>query len=133
MSDFRNLEIKRWPQVVRVEWSCEKPDDSDATPEASGDPDYADEEAERHAAWRRDEWHFHGVRAKASIFVPIGSDSFACYELTSPGIWGVESDSDAAYIAEIYADEKTQLRDALKAIGYALDTESGAKAIETEA
>lgn len=133
MSDeqFRNLDVSRWPQAVRVEWSREECDDHDSTPEPCGDPEYAQADEERAAAWRRDEWRFIGIRAKASLFVPIGGTSFACYELTSPGLFGIESDSDPDYLASVYTDEKAALRDALAAIGAAFN--GTAQLVETDA
>jgi hypothetical protein len=44
-------------------------------------------------AWRNDEWHFVGIRAKATLKIPYGSnpDCRITTELSSPGLWGIES------------------------------------------
>jgi hypothetical protein len=39
-------------------------------------------------------------------------------EITSGGLWGVESDSDTAYLTEIETDELAELREQLHALGF---------------
>ena len=36
------------------------------------DPDYREKDQARLAAWRNDEWHFVGIRARATIKIPYG-------------------------------------------------------------
>ena len=53
------------------------------------DPDYRAEDHGRLDAWRNGEWHFVGVRARATIKIPHGINPH-CWitsELLSPGLW----------------------------------------------
>lgn len=70
----------------------------------------------RMKAWRQGDWRYIGIRARATIYVPIGGNSFAVYTLSSPGLWGVESDS-GDYLDETFEEEKATLTDHLKTIG----------------
>jgi hypothetical protein len=72
------------------------------------DPDYRRQDEARLAAWRNDEWHFVGIRARATINIPYGANP-QCWitaELLSPGLWGIESDSGDAYLQEVYREER---------------------------
>ena len=75
------------------------------------DPDYRAEDEARLTAWRRDEWHFLGIRARATIKVPYGinPDCWITSELLSPGLWGIESDSGDRYFQEVYREERAIL------------------------
>lgn len=71
------------------------------------DPDYRAEDEARLTAWRRDEWHFVGIRARAIIKIPYGTNP-QCWitsELLSPGLWGIESDSGDEYFQQVYQEE----------------------------
>ena len=72
------------------------------------DPDYREQDDARLKAWRNEEWHFVGIRAKATIKIPNGSnpDCWITSELLSPGLWGIESDSGDCYFEEVYQDER---------------------------
>ena len=75
------------------------------------DPDYRAEDEARLKAWLDGEWHFVGIRARAGIKIPHGSnpDCWISAELLSPGLWGIESDSSEAYFGEVYRDERDTL------------------------
>jgi hypothetical protein len=88
------------------------------------DPNYREQDQARLAAWRRDEWHFIGIRAKAAIKIPYGSnpDCWITTELSSPGLWGIESDSGDAYFQQIYQEERALLISMLASLkNYTLD------------
>jgi hypothetical protein len=72
------------------------------------DPDQRDHDDARLKAWRNDEWRFVGIRAKATIKIPFGSNSdcWMTSELLSPGLWGIESDSGDWYFEHVYQDER---------------------------
>jgi hypothetical protein len=80
------------------------------------DPDtsYLDqaEFSERREAYERGAFEFVGVRAKATLNI-----AGTIQTIFSPGLWGIESDSDDAYFDEVYADERDVLRDILAEIG----------------
>jgi hypothetical protein len=72
------------------------------------DPDYRTADQARLDAWRNGEWHFLGVRARATIKVPHGINPH-CWitsELLSPGLWGIESDNGDEYFLQVYREER---------------------------
>lgn len=73
----------------------------------------------RMAEWESDDWHFVGVVARAHLFIPAGGNSFACYTLDSPGIWGIESDA-GDYLREQFEQQKEELRDHLATLAAAM-------------
>jgi hypothetical protein len=72
------------------------------------DPDYREQDKARLAAWRNEEWHFLGIRARATIKIPHGPnpECWITAELLSPGLWAIESDSGASYFQEVYEEER---------------------------
>jgi len=80
------------------------------------DPDTSfldqDEFADRREAYQRGEFSFVGVRAEAQVVI-----EGIVQTLTSGGMWGIESDSDEAYIKDVALEEYDNLRDILKAVG----------------
>jgi hypothetical protein len=60
-------------------------------------------------------WCFIGIRADAEYSVD-GSD--VVQEITSGGLWGIESDSGKSYFAEVEAEELAELRTQLSGIGF---------------
>lgn len=72
------------------------------------DPAHREQDEARLRAWRNDEWHFVGVRARATIKIPYGSNT-ECWitaELFSPGLCGIESNSGEDYFDQVYRDER---------------------------
>src|SRR5260221_5815308 len=86
------------------------------------DPDTSyleqDEFADRLDQYKRDVFSFIGIRADAEINIPGGDLAFIAQDITSGGLWGIESDSDAAYLKEIEDEQLSELRDQLHAIGF---------------
>lgn len=76
-------------------------------PGMSAEDDAAD--AARLAAFKRGDWYMLGVRARAKVEISRPGYT-TCYEITSPGLWNVESDSGEDYLAEIFKDECAILR-----------------------
>jgi hypothetical protein len=62
-------------------------------------------------------WYCVGIQAVASVTIPMGHDSAALQAITSPGLWGIESDSGKDYMREVAREELEQLRDMLLALG----------------
>lgn len=79
------------------------------------DSAYREQDEARLKAWRDDEWHFVGVRARATIKIPHGTnpECWITAELLSPGLWGIESDSGDDYFDQVYHDEREILLDML--------------------
>jgi len=86
----------------------------DEYPDTSWLDDAADRE--RLDAFREGSWHLLGIQAAANVLIPLGCH-FVTQTVTSPGLWGIESDSGAAYLDEVYADECESLAAMLRAIG----------------
>lgn len=74
--------------------------------------DYARIEALQHG-----DWSVIGIRAEAEILIPSGSASLV-QEITSGGLWGIESDSGESYFSEVEQDELADLRTQLSGIGF---------------
>ena len=62
---------------------------------------------------QRGDWAYLGIRADAEIIVDGVSQ-----DISSGGLWGVESDSDRVYLAEIDGEQLSELRDQLRALGF---------------
>jgi hypothetical protein len=61
----------------------------------------------------RGDWCFIGVRAEAAIVV-----DGVVQNISSGGLWGVESDSDQAYFTEIESEQLSELREQLYTLGF---------------
>mgnify|MGYP001559832617 CR=1 FL=1 len=145
---YRNYDSKQpqrpsidWEKVVTPDDCSDAPDERDDGYWPSRDPDdcgyvgeITDEEFQamhdkaqaRYDAWKRGDWCFVGIAAKATIHVPIGCGSFTSYTLQSPGIWGIEGDdafdTSEGYRNEVYEEQKAELLHHLKAIGEFVST-----------
>jgi len=99
------------PAEIEIERVIEQDPESRPTDYLFQDAQYRQEDEARLAAWRNDEWHFVGIRAKATIKFPYGvnPDCWITSKLLSPGLWGIESDSGDAYFQEVYQEERAIL------------------------
>ena len=75
---------------------------------------YVRQDYERMERLNRGDWCFVGIRADAEILLPAG-DASIVQEITSGGLWGIESDSDKAYLGEIETEQLSELREQLRA------------------
>lgn len=81
---------------------------------------YLDSDAERMAAYRRGDWHFIGIRAKAIVWVSHGVFGYCTnYALESVGLYGIESDSGEEYLQEVFKEECDSLLADIRAFGSA--------------
>ncbi len=78
---------------------------------------YVRQDYERMERLQRGDWCYMGIRAEAEILLPSGGASIA-QEITSGGLWGVESDSDKSYLADIDTEQLSELREQLRAVGF---------------
>jgi hypothetical protein len=103
---------------IHIEMFIEHDPESRPTDYLFQDPQYRHQDEARLAAWRHGDWHFVGVRAKATIKFPCGAnpDCWTTSELFSPGLWGIESDSGHAYFEEVYQEERAALIDMLASL-----------------
>jgi len=81
---------------------------------------YVRQDYERMERLNRGDWVYLGIRADAEIIVDGVSQ-----EISSGGLWGVESDSDRAYLSEIDGEQLAELREQLRGLGF------GTRAIST--
>ena len=98
---------------------CFDPDPDLSYLDPDADPDYAAENAERLAAYRAGDWACLGIKAKASFLIGLG-EAAIIQTVESPGLWGIESDSDAGYLSEVFGEETGILRDLLHQLGVAV-------------
>ena len=83
--------------------------ESDTGSEGSVKQDYA-----RMQDYNRGDWCMMGVWVEAEVLL-TGN---ATQKIRSGGLWGIESDSDESYFAEVTQEELASLRTELKAIGF---------------
>ncbi len=76
---------------------------------------YTRQDYERMEDYNANGWCYVGLRAVAKYQTAFGSP---IQTLSSGGLWGIESDSDASYFAEVAGEELAQLRTELKALGF---------------
>lgn len=85
--------------------------------------EYTRQDYERMEAMSRFDWHYVGVRAEAEYSLGVaGHDSagrahYLIQKLSSGGLWGIESDA-GDYFAEVEAEQLSELRSQLSAIGF---------------
>ena len=97
----------RAADIERVEEPDPHPDLSWLEPDAN--PADAEANAERLAAYRAGEWHCIGIRARAAFLIGLGQAAMI-QTVESPGLRGIESDSDPDYLDEVFAEEARTLR-----------------------
>ena len=79
------------------------------------DVSYLEQEGfeDRLRQYRNGQFGFMGIGAKAEIVI-----DGVCQTITSGGLWGIEDDSDEAYLATIESDEITGLTNQLCSLGF---------------
>jgi hypothetical protein len=83
------------------------------TGEETGNPDSPEQDYQRYEAYNRGEWHMTFCQAKATVSV-----HGVMQTITSGGLAGVESDSDASYFKEIEAEQREELNGILTEFGF---------------
>ena len=61
---------------------------------------------------------FIGISVKAEILTWSDSKNWLINEISSGGLWGIESDGGAEYLKEIEQEEISELKDVLKEYGF---------------
>jgi hypothetical protein len=74
---------------------------------------YCRQDYDRMESLNNGNWGYIGIRAEAEVQV-----SDVVQDITSGGLWGIESDSDKSYLAEIDAEELASLKSELLALGF---------------
>lgn len=93
-------------QFERVE---QLDDDCDPKDYLFQDEAYLEADKERMDAFAREEWNFIGVIARAHICVVVNQVGVNT-QMDSPGLWGIESDSDEEYLEEVFQSEIRELK-----------------------
>lgn len=102
-----------------LSWLEQDYNDPSITPEEA--TRYRAEDAARLDAFHRGDWYMVGVRLAADVRLVRPGRVDKIIRLTTPGIWGIESDSDVGYLGETAFDEFDMLADDLRALGFADD------------
>jgi len=77
---------------------------------------YAERDKERLEAFNRDAWNMIGIRAIATIHIPINYNSTNLQTISSGGLWGIESDSDEKYLKDIGKEQVEELKGYLRTL-----------------
>lgn len=99
-------------QVRRVQYIYEADPSADPEDKLFGDPAYEREDQERLDAFHRGEWHLGGVYAEAELVV-AGTTQV----VRTPGVWGIESDSERSFFTETAKEQFDELVDILAELG----------------
>lgn len=75
---------------------------------------YGRQDYDRMEDYNRGGWCFVGVRAVATVYV-----NNVRQELSSGGLWGIESDSGNEYFAQVAGEQIAELREVLESLGFA--------------
>lgn len=78
--------------------------------------EYGELDYERMMAYKMGHWYMVHVAAKVTVKIPFG-DGYILHTVESPGLWGVESDSDDDYVHEIFKEESRTLEQMLTKMG----------------
>jgi hypothetical protein len=76
---------------------------------------YTRQDYERMEALNAGQWGFIGIKAQATI---QNTQHGPIQHVSSGGLWGIESDSEQSYFAEVASEELSQLRKELHAMGF---------------
>lgn len=87
--------------------------------------EWIDQDHQRLDDYNRGYWRCHGVKAEALVYIPVQTVftqnktevHFVRHYVRTPGLWGIESDSEDAYKREVAEDELYILMDMLKTMG----------------
>ena len=88
-----------------------------------GEPDadirrYCEQDYMRMERLNAGDWCFIGIRAEAEYSVGTSRGGYLAQELTSGGLWGIESYSEEFYLAFVESEELADLRTQLTGIGF---------------
>lgn len=80
----------------------------------------ARQDYERVESLQRGSWYYLGIMAEATLLVPSGPERTdgIIQHITSGGLWGIESDSEADFLAETEQEQLGELREQLHALGF---------------
>jgi len=104
-------------QIVREPDTCSECPSIDELVKNEGE-EYRAENQARINAYAAGHWWYIGIRATCEILIPHDHNgAYSIHAFSSPGIWGVESDSYASDLQGIAQDEFENLCHDLRALG----------------
>lgn len=111
------------PFNANAEWLAKYPADQRKTEWRAAMLKNARQDYDRMESLQRGNWCYIGIRVEAEIGIGNFSKYPAKYncttqQITSGGLWGIESDSGRSYFEEVEAEELAQLREQLAALGF---------------
>jgi hypothetical protein len=75
---------------------------------------YAKKDKERLDAYNKGIWKMIGIKAVATIHIPIDGNTVKIQNIDSGGLFGIESDSDDGYIQEIGMEQIAEIKNYLR-------------------
>lgn len=75
---------------------------------------YAKRDKERLDAYNRCVWEMIGIRAVATIHIPVDGNTAKIQTIDSGGLFGIESDSDDSYIQDIGREQIAEVKNYLR-------------------
>ena len=78
---------------------------------------YGKQDYDRMEGLNAGHWWFIGIGAKAQV-VTTKTGAGVVQTITSGGLWGIESDSDNAYLRQVEDEQLTELVEELKRLGF---------------
>lgn len=107
---------------IQIKWQVD--DDADLSYLEQFELDSADADEREYARQDRERlarygeyWFMEGCQAVARVSYPVGNDSRRIEILSSGGLWGIETDSDRAYLTSVENDELADLKGHLERFG----------------
>lgn len=79
---------------------------------------YGLQDYKRMESYERQNWCMTGISVKAKIQTSQDGKDWLCNEITSGGLWGIESDCGNEYKKEVADGQLAELRNTLKAFGF---------------
>lgn len=79
---------------------------------------YGMQDFERMESFAKGDWHFVGIRAEAEVLSSRNGKEWLINRLSSGGLWGIESDSEASYFDEVKREEIQELKATLMEYGF---------------
>jgi hypothetical protein len=79
---------------------------------------YIRQDFDRMEAANRGDWCYLGIRVDAQVTLREENGRSIVQDITSGGLYGIESDSEASYFKSVAADEWSELKKELGALGF---------------
>ena len=78
--------------------------------------EYTKQDKKRLDDYNRGVWEMIGIRAVATIHIPVNDNTVKIQTIDSGGLFGIESDSDDSHIHEIWKDQIDEVKKYLRTL-----------------